>query len=154
MSCDASHPTAPHAESRGAALALSRALLDAGVRPDEIDYVNAHGTGTLQNDLCEANALRLALGEAAARIPISSTKALVGHLLGAAGAIEAVATLLAAGESFVPPTVNLRAIDPACGLDFLPGSPRERRIEVAVSNSYGFGGNNCSLVLRRGGARG
>ena len=148
ISCDASHLTAPHPESRGAILALSSALRDAAVAPAAIDYVNAHGTGTPQNDLSESTALKRVLGEAAARVPVSSIKGLIGHLLGAAGAVEAIATLVALADGVVPPTTGLRETDPACGLDFVPGAARHRPLAIAVSNSYGFGGNNCSLVLR------
>ena len=149
LSCDASHLTAPHPESRGAIQALAGALADARVAPESIAYVNAHGTGTPQNDACESTAIRAVLGGAAERVPVSSTKGLIGHLLGAAGAVEAIATVLAMAGGFAPPTIGLRRTDPACGLDFVPGAPRALPIAVAVSNSYGFGGNNCSLVLRR-----
>lgn len=149
LSCDASHPTAPHGEARGAVLALEGALRDAGVRPDEIDYVNAHGTGTVQNDASETLALKRVLGEAAARVAVSSTKALIGHLLGAAGAVEAIATIIAIEDGWAPPTLHLRERDPACDLDYVPNQGRPLAIAGALSNSYGFGGNNCSLVLRR-----
>jgi 3-oxoacyl-[acyl-carrier-protein] synthase II len=150
MSCDAHHPTAPHPEARGAVLALRRAIADAAIAPGEIGYVNAHGTGTPQNDAAESTALHCVLGELAAGIPVSSTKGLVGHLLGAAGAIETIATLVAMRGGFAPPTVGLRTPDPAFGLDLVRGAARRCEYAVAVSNSYGFGGNNCSLVLRRG----
>jgi 3-oxoacyl-[acyl-carrier-protein] synthase II len=149
MSCDASHPTAPHAEARGAALALACALEDASASPGEIDYVNAHGTGTPQNDASETLALKRVLGEAAGRVAVSSTKALIGHLLGAAGAVEAVITVLAITDGFAPPTLHLTERDPACDLDYIPNRGRRLDVRTAVSNSYGFGGNNCSLVLRR-----
>ncbi|MEW6273189.1 MAG: beta-ketoacyl-[acyl-carrier-protein] synthase family protein [Thermodesulfobacteriota bacterium] len=149
MSCDASHPTAPHAEARGAALALAAALRDADATPEQIDYVNAHGTGTPQNDASETLALKRVLGEAAGRVAVSSTKALIGHLLGAAGAVEAIVTVLAIEDAFAPPTLHLTERDPACDLDFVPQRGRALEIRTAVSNSYGFGGNNCSLVLRR-----
>jgi 3-oxoacyl-[acyl-carrier-protein] synthase II len=149
LSCDASHPTAPHGEARGAVLALEAALRDAGMSPDEIDYVNAHGTGTVQNDASETFALKRALGDAAARVAVSSTKALIGHLLGAAGAVEAIATIVAINDAWAPPTLHLRDPDPACDLDYVPNVGRPLAIAGALSNSYGFGGNNCSLVLRR-----
>lgn len=149
MSCDASHPTAPHAEARGAAQALRRALATSGIAPHDVDYVNAHGTGTPQNDASETQAIKRVLGEAAARVAVSSTKSLIGHLLGAAGAVEAIATIQAIGDRFAPPTLGLRTADPACDLDYVPRCGRPLEIRTAVSNSYGFGGNNCSLVLLR-----
>lgn len=149
LSCDASHPTAPHVEARGAVLALAGALRDAGVGPGSIQYVNAHGTGTVQNDASETLALQRVLGEAALRVPVSSTKALIGHLLGAAGAVEAIATIIAIEDRWAPPTLHLHEPDAACDLDHVPNRGRSLDISTAVSNSYGFGGNNCSLVLRR-----
>jgi len=149
LSCDASHPTAPHAEARGAVHALQRALHDAGADSHEIDYVNAHGTGTVHNDASETFALKRVLGEAAGRVAISSTKSLIGHLLGAAGAVEAIATVIAINDRYAPPTLHLRERDPACDLDYVPNRGRPLEIRSALSNSYGFGGNNCSLVLRR-----
>lgn len=149
LSCDASHPTAPHGEARGAVLALEAALRDAGASPSDIDYVNAHGTGTVQNDASETFALRRVLGAAAGRVAVSSTKALIGHLLGAAGAVEAIVTVLAIEDGWAPPTLHLRHADPACDLDYVPNVGRRLAIAGALSNSYGFGGNNCSLVLRR-----
>lgn len=149
LSCDASHPTAPHGEARGAVLALQGALRDAGMTADQIDYVNAHGTGTVQNDPSETFALKQVLGPAAARVAVSSTKALIGHLLGAAGAVEAIATVLAITDGYAPPTLHLSEPDPACDLDYVPRRGRSLAIAGALSNSYGFGGNNCTLVLRR-----
>ncbi len=149
LSCDAAHPTAPHDEGLGASQAMQSALSDAAVRADEIEYVNAHGTGTPQNDACEARALATVFGENAPRLPVSSTKGLLGHLLGAAGAVEAVATILALGGGFVPPTIGLENPDPECTLDLIVTTARDLSFSLAVSNSYGFGGNNCSLVLER-----
>lgn len=149
FSCDASHLTAPEPDGRGAAQALAEALADAQVAPHEIDYVNAHGTGTPQNDLAEARALQRVLGEATPRVPVSSTKGLIGHLLGAAGAVEAVISVLAICDAFVPANFNSIEIDPACPLDIVGPGGRAREVGVVVSNSYGFGGNNCSLVIRR-----
>lgn len=147
LSCDASHPTAPHEDGLGAQYALRSALRDANVEPSAIDYVNAHGTGTPQNDACESRAMRSVFGETAAHVPTSSTKGLIGHLLGAAGAVEAVATVLSLRGGFAPPTVGLVNPDPECGLDLVRDGPRETEIRTAASNSYGFGGNNCSLIL-------
>lgn len=151
ISCDASHLTAPDPSGQGAGRALAGALADARVAPHEVDYVNAHGTGTQQNDLAEAQALRRVLGEATPRIPVSSTKGLIGHLLGAAGAVEAVVCALAIGDGFVPANFNTTEVDPDCALDVVGPGGRRLSVRVAVSNSYGFGGNNCSVVLRRAG---
>ncbi|MDG2308210.1 MAG: beta-ketoacyl-[acyl-carrier-protein] synthase family protein [Candidatus Binatia bacterium] len=149
LSCDANHPTAPHQEGLGASQALQTALSDAGVPPAEIEYVNAHGTGTPQNDACEARALRTVFGARASALPVSSTKGLFGHLLGAAGAVEAIATVLAMNGGFVPPTIGLTNPDPECTVDLIQGAPRDLAFRRAASNSYGFGGNNCSLILER-----
>ena len=149
MSCDASHLTAPERDGAGAARAFARALADAGVGPDRLDYVNAHGTGTVQNDLAEALALRRVLGEATPRVAVSSTKGLIGHLLGAAGAVEAVIGALAIAGGFAPASFNLEEPDPRCELDLVRGGPREMPVGAVASSSYGFGGNNCTLVLRR-----
>jgi 3-oxoacyl-[acyl-carrier-protein] synthase II len=148
VSCDATHLTAPHAGGRGAVQALAGALSDARVRPDEVDYVNAHGTGTVQNDLAESQALVRVLGEATARVPVSSTKGLIGHLLGAAGAVEALISVLAIQDGFVPPNFNGTERDPECAIDLVEAGGRERPVRVVASNSYGFGGNNCTVVLR------
>ncbi len=148
-SADAHHLTAPHPDGTGAMLAMRRALARAGLRPDEIDYINAHGTGTPLNDAVEASAIRTVFADAAARLAVSSTKGAVGHTLGAAGAVEAVATILALRDGFLPPTVNLEEADPACDLDLVPHRSRPAALRYALSNSYGFGGNNTSLVLGR-----
>jgi 3-oxoacyl-[acyl-carrier-protein] synthase II len=149
MSADAHHLTAPHPEGTGAALAMRRALARSGVAPAEIDYINAHGTGTPLNDGIEAAAIRLVLGDAARRVAVSSTKAALGHTLGAAGAIEGLTTILALRDGFLPPTVNLDEPDPACNLDFVPRRSRPATLRRALSNSYGFGGNNTSVVFGR-----
>lgn len=149
FSCDAVHPTAPHEEGFGARLALRNAIADAEIAPDQVAYVNAHGTGTPQNDAAEARALHGVFGARAAELPVSSTKGLLGHLLGAAGAVEAVATVLALRGGFVPPTIGLSTPDPACALDLVRGESRDLTFTIAASNSYGFGGNNCSLILER-----
>jgi 3-oxoacyl-[acyl-carrier-protein] synthase II len=148
-SADAHHMTAPHPGGEGAVLAMRRALAEAGVDSSAVEYVNAHGTGTVQNDPIETRAIRAVLGKRADRVPVSSTKSQVGHCLGAAGAVEILATLLALHHGFVPPTVNLDEADPECDLDYVPGRAREGRFAVALSNSYGFGGNNTSVVVRR-----
>jgi len=148
-SADAHHLTAPHPDGTGAALAMRRALARAGLAPEDIDYINAHGTGTPLNDAVEAAAIAAVFGEAAARLAVSSTKGAVGHTLGAAGAIEALATILALRDGFLPPTVNLADPDPACAFDLVPRDSRPATLRYALSNSYGFGGNNTSVVLGR-----
>ncbi|HEY2389259.1 MAG TPA: beta-ketoacyl-[acyl-carrier-protein] synthase family protein [Candidatus Binatia bacterium] len=146
-SADAHHLTAPHPEGTGAILAMRRALERAGLEPDAIDYINAHGTGTPLNDAVEAAAIAAVFGDAAPHLAVSSTKGAVGHTLGAAGAIEALATILALRDGFLPPTVNLDDPDPACLLDLVPRTSRPAALRYALSNSYGFGGNNTSVVL-------
>ncbi len=148
MSADAHHMTAPDPEGRGAVLAMRRALAEAGIDPHDVDYVNAHGTGTPQNDPIETRAIKTVFGDHARRLAVSSTKSQTGHCLGAAGAIEILATVLALQHGFAPPTVHLEDADPECDLDYVPRRAREQRLRVALSNSYGFGGNNTSVVLR------
>jgi nodulation protein E len=147
MSADAHHLTDPSAE--GAAIAIQRALDDAGVAADAIDYVNAHGTGTRSNDPMEIAALKTVFGRHASRLLISSTKSMHGHLLGAAGAVEAVATLLALQDGIAPPTANFSATDPECDLDVVPNTARHAPLEYAVSSSFAFGGLNAVLTFRR-----
>jgi 3-oxoacyl-[acyl-carrier-protein] synthase II len=151
-SSDAHHVTAPDPEGRGALAALRGALASAALSPDAVDYVNAHGTGTRHNDEMEVRVMRTVFGTRLPRLPISSTKAQLGHCLGAAGAIEAVATVLALDGGFLPPTATLRVPDPAWSdLDLVPVAGRRQQSEVAVTSSYGFGGHNVTLVLGRGG---
>jgi 3-oxoacyl-[acyl-carrier-protein] synthase II len=147
---DAHHVTAPHPEGAGALAALRAALAAAGVPAERIDYVNAHGTGTPQNDAVEVAVLRRALGTRLARVPVSSSKSQLGHCLGAAGALESVVTALALRDGFLPPTIGLREPDPDCGdLDFVATPGRRATLGVALSSSYGFGGHNVTLVLGR-----
>jgi len=141
--CDAHHPTAPHEEGRGAASAMRAAMTEAGV--DGVDYVNAHGTGTALNDSAETKAIATAVGH----VPTSSTKSYFGHTLGAAGGVEAAFAVLAITRGVLPPTINLETPDPECDLDYVPNEAREQRVDVAVSNSFGFGRTNASLVLAR-----
>ena len=148
VSADAHHATQPRPDGAGAVLAMQRALAEGGISAEMIDYVNAHGTGTPQNDVVETRAIKHVLGAHAYRIPVSSTKSQVGHCLAAAGAIEALATLLALRGGFVPPTATLAETDPECDLDYVPRASRPAALRTALSNSYGFGGNNTSLVLR------
>lgn len=147
MSADAHHVTQPSAE--GAARAIAAALRDADVSPERVGYVNAHGTATTVNDPVETEALRLVFREHASRLAVSSTKSMHGHALGAAGAVEAVATALALREGFLPPTANFTEPDPACDLDYVPNEARRAEVEYAISNSFAFGGLNAVLVLRR-----
>jgi nodulation protein E len=147
MSSDAHHITQPSAE--GAAKAVRMALKDAGIAPEQIGYVNAHGTGTSVNDITETSALHLAFGDHAKRLAISSTKAMHGHTLGAAGAIETTAAILALSTGILPPTIHFNEPDPECDLDYIPNCPREADIEYALSNSFAFGGLNAVVALRR-----
>jgi 3-oxoacyl-[acyl-carrier-protein] synthase II len=148
---DAHHLTAPEPDGDGAARAIERALEDAGLRPEQVDYVNAHGTSTPLNDRSETEALKRALGEHARRVPVSSTKSAIGHLLGAAGAVEAVATLLALRRGLAPPTINWEERDEGCDLDYVPGEARPLRPNgrplTGISNSFGFGGHNAVLSV-------
>jgi 3-oxoacyl-[acyl-carrier-protein] synthase II len=150
MSSDAHHVTEPDPVGTNPARAMTMAMQDAGVTPADIGYVNAHGTSTPAGDAAETRALKIALGdEEAARIPISSTKSETGHLLGATGAVEVAVTTLAMRDGFLPPTINLTDPDPECDLDYIPNVGREADVKVAVSNSFGFGGHNAVLVVRR-----
>lgn len=149
VSADAHHITHPRPDGAGAQLALRRALEESGIAPQDVDYVNAHGTATPLNDSIETKALKAVLGRRAYEIPVSSTKSMVGHCLAAGGAIEALACVLALRDSFVPPTASLEEPDPECDLDYVPKRSRAQALRTAVSNSYGFGGNNTSIVLRR-----
>jgi len=153
LSCDAHHMTAAHPEGRGAARAMTRALEDAGVAPEEVSYVSAHGTGTPTNDRLEVLAFRRVFGEAAPRVPISSIKSMIGHTMGAASAIEAAACALAVHTDRIPPTAHFAAPDPepdgAAGLDFVPNEARDHPVAVAMNNAYAFGGNNASVLFRK-----
>ena len=146
---DASHITLPAPGGRGAAGSMRLALADAGMAPDELDYINAHGTSTGPNDRSETAAIKTVFGEQAYRIPISSTKSMTGHLMGAGGGVEAVACVRALEEGIIPPTINYEFPDPECDLDYVPNQAREVPIRTAMSNSFGFGGHNATIVLRR-----
>ncbi|MBI3002782.1 MAG: beta-ketoacyl-ACP synthase II [candidate division NC10 bacterium] len=148
MSADAHHITAPAPEGQGAVRSMQAALEDGGVRPDEVDYINAHGTSTPYNDRNETQAIKRLFGAHASRLAVSSTKSMTGHLLGAAGGIEAVATVLTLRRGILPPTINYETPDPDCDLDYVPNKPREASVRVALSNSFGFGGTNATLVFR------
>ena len=147
--CDAHHITAPAPDGVGAAACMKLALADAGVAPEEVGYLNAHGTSTPMNDRCETAAVKTAFGEHAKKLLMSSTKSRTGHLLGASGAVEAIFTALAVRDGFAPPTINYRQPDPDCDLDIVPNEGRAADIRYAMSNSLGFGGHNASLLLKR-----
>ena len=145
---DAHHITQPHPEGEGAARAMDLALADAGLHPEDLDYVNAHGTSTPLNDRSETLAMKKVFGDEAYRIPTSSTKSMTGHLLGASGALEAAIAVLAIVNAAAPPTINLEEPDPDCDLDYVPHIARRGRIRTAMSNSFGFGGHNASLIFK------
>lgn len=146
---DAYHITAPSPEAKAAVRAIQLALDDAKLRPDQIDYINAHGTSTPLNDKTETKAIKMAFGDHARKIPISSTKSMTGHLLGAAGGAELIATLLCMEKNIVHPTINYESADPECDLDYVPNKAREHKVNAALSNSLGFGGHNAVLVVKR-----
>lgn len=149
MSTDAYHMTAPDATGRGPALAMTRALANAGIGAERIGYINAHGTGTRHNDETETRAIKKVFADRAKSIAVSSTKSMHGHVLGATGALEAAAIVGALQGRFVPPTINYQTQDPRCDLDYVPNVSRDQLFDYALSNNFGFGGNNCALVMRR-----
>jgi 3-oxoacyl-[acyl-carrier-protein] synthase II len=146
---EAHHLTAPEPSGEGIARAIRLALEDAGIAPDAVDYINAHGTGTPLNDVVETRGVKQAFDKRAYEIPLSSIKSMIGHCLGSAGGIEAVATLLSLQEGIIPPTINYSTPDPECDLDYTPNEAREKAINIAISNSFAFGGNNVCLVFGR-----
>jgi 3-oxoacyl-[acyl-carrier-protein] synthase II len=146
---DAHHITAPAPGGAGAVKAMELAIQDAGLGPDDVDYINAHGTSTQLNDKFETAAIKTVFGERAREIPISSTKSMIGHLLGAAAGAEIIATLLTLGDGVIHPTVNYEHPDPECDLDYVPNESREQPVNVAISNSFGFGGHNVCLVVKK-----
>jgi len=146
-SFDAYDATAPQPETQ--AVAIDITLKDAGVKPEEVDYINAHGTSTKLNDSCETKAIKIVFGDSAYRIPISSNKSMVGHIIAAAGAVEAVASVLTMINGVIPPTINYKTPDPECDLDYVPNVARKAEVNVCLSNSFGLGGNNCCLVIKR-----
>ncbi|MGH8637723.1 MAG: beta-ketoacyl-ACP synthase II [Burkholderiales bacterium] len=149
MSADAHHMTAPCEDGEGAARCMANALRNAGLNLDQVDYINAHGTSTDLGDIAETVAIKRCFGAAAEQVAISSTKSMTGHLLGAAGGVEAIFCVLAIRDQVAPPTINLTDPDPQCDLDYVPNSARNMQLEVALSNSFGFGGTNGTLVFRR-----
>ena len=148
-SCDAYHMTAPAPGGVGGAACMAQALADAGIAPEDVDYINAHGTSTPMNDSCETQAIHTTFGEHARKLMVSSTKSMTGHLLGAAGAVEAIFTALALKEGYVPATIGYQVPDPACDLDIVPNEGRKADIRIALSNSLGFGGHNAAVVLKK-----
>jgi 3-oxoacyl-[acyl-carrier-protein] synthase II len=148
MSGDAYHMTAPDPDGDGAVRCMAASIKDAGIRPEEVDYINAHGTSTLYNDKVETLAIKKLFGAHAKRLAVSSTKSVMGHLLGAAGGVELVVCALTITEGIIPPTINYETPDPDCDLDYVPNTPRAAKVKVAMSNSLGFGGHNATLVVR------
>jgi 3-oxoacyl-[acyl-carrier-protein] synthase II len=149
MSGDAFHITQPAEDAKGAVRVMQSTLADANVRPEQVEYINAHGTSTLYNDRMETLAIKRVFGEHAAKLAVSSTKSMTGHLLGGAGGLEAGITVLALRDQIVPPTINLENPDPDCDLDYVPNQSRRAHLEYAMSNSFGFGGTNAALLLKR-----
>ena len=149
MSGDAYHITSPSEDGEGAFRVMRNAIRDADLRPEQIDYVNAHGTSTDVGDKLETVAIKRAFGEHASRVAISSTKSMTGHLLGGAGGLEAGITVLAIRDQCAPPTINYQEPDPECDLDYVPNKARSMKIDYALSNSFGFGGTNGSLIFKR-----
>jgi 3-oxoacyl-[acyl-carrier-protein] synthase II len=149
MTADAFHITMPDETASGAVRVMTMALKDAGVSPEQVGYVNAHGTSTPYNDKFETLAIKKTFGEHAYKLAVSSTKSMTGHLLGAAGGIEAVFSVLGIHHGMLPPTINYVNPDPDCDLDYVPNEPREARVDYALSNSFGFGGTNAALLFKR-----
>jgi 3-oxoacyl-[acyl-carrier-protein] synthase II len=148
LSADAYHMTTPLENGEGAQRCMRMALKKAGLNPEQVDYVNAHGTSTPVGDLCETRAVKAVFGQHAHHLSVSSTKSMTGHLLGAAGVVESIACIMAIQNSLVPPTINLENPEEECDLDFTPLTAKERKIRVAVNNSFGFGGHNATLIIR------
>ncbi|MFQ5866111.1 MAG: beta-ketoacyl-ACP synthase II [bacterium] len=149
MSTDAFHITAPDPEGRGPMACMRNAIKNAGIQPDEVDYINAHGTSTPLNDITETKAVKEVFGDHAHKLAMSSTKSMTGHLLGAAGAIEAIYCIKAIENQILPPTINYETPDPECDLDYVPNQPRKAKVDICLSNSFGFGGTNASVVIKR-----
>ncbi|HBE36727.1 MAG TPA: beta-ketoacyl-[acyl-carrier-protein] synthase II [Cyanobacteria bacterium UBA11368] len=149
MTCDAYHMTAPVPGGEGAARAMQMAMKDGGITPEQVSYINAHGTSTPANDVTETKAIKKALGDAAYKVAISSTKSMTGHLLGGSGGIEAVAAVMAIANDQLPPTINLENPDPECDLDYVPNHSRAQKVDVVLSNSFGFGGHNVTLAFKK-----
>jgi 3-oxoacyl-[acyl-carrier-protein] synthase II len=149
MTGDAYHITAPDPEGEGAARCMQSAIDDAGIKPEEVDYINAHGTATPLNDKIETLAIKKVFGKHAHKLAVSSTKSMHGHMLGAAGGAELIATIMGIKEGIMPPTTNYEVPDPECDLDYVPNKPRKAKIKIAISNSLGFGGHNATLAVKK-----
>jgi 3-oxoacyl-[acyl-carrier-protein] synthase II len=149
LTCDAFHITSAHPDGKGAAQAMNTALRSARLNTEDIDYINAHGTSTQVNDTIETKAIKTAFGDHAPQVPVSSTKSMTGHAIGAAGALEAVACIMALNANVMPPTINLDNPDPLCDLDYVPHFAREKQLDAVMSNSFAFGGQNSVLIFRK-----
>jgi len=149
MTADAHHITAPDPTGSGAARVMSLAMREAGLAPENVDYINAHGTSTELNDKFETRAIREVFGDHAEKLPVSSTKSMVGHLLGAAGGVEFVFTVLSIYDSIIPPTINYEFPDPECDLDYVPNTARKAELRAALTNSFGFGGHNACIAVKK-----
>ena len=147
--CDAFHYTSPSTDGEGPARCIKLALLDAGIEPEEVDYINAHGTSTVVSDLSETRAIKSVFGEHARKLAVSSNKSAIGHMWGAAGAVEAIFSLLTINTGVIPPTIDQEFPDSECDLDYVPNEARKTKVEVALSNSFGFGGVNGTLVFKK-----
>jgi 3-oxoacyl-[acyl-carrier-protein] synthase II len=148
LSGDAYHVSAPAPEGDGAISCMSMAIRNAGLKPEDVDYINAHGTSTKLNDLSETNAIKALFGEHAYKLAVSSTKSMTGHLLGGTGGIEAIYSLLSIKHGMIPPTINYETPDPECNLDYVPNKARKADVRVAMSNSFGFGGTNATVLFK------
>jgi 3-oxoacyl-[acyl-carrier-protein] synthase II len=148
-SADAYRITDIHPQGRGAIASMRQALDSAGLSPEDVDYISAHGTGTKENDSIETRAVKAVFGDLAKRVPMSSIKSMMGHLIAAAGAVELIVCVLAIRDQQLPPTVNLQTPDPECDMDYVPNQSRQAKVDVALSNSFGFGGQNDTLIIRR-----
>jgi 3-oxoacyl-[acyl-carrier-protein] synthase II len=149
LSADAYHITAPHPDGIGAVLAMEMAIKDAGISPKDVDYINMHGTSTPLGDIGETKAIKKVFGDYAYKVNLSSTKSMTGHLLGAAGAVEAIASILAIQNNRIPPTINFENPDPDCDLNYTFNKPQDREVNIAISNAFGFGGHNTSVIFRK-----
>ncbi len=149
LSADAYHMTAPPSDGSGAALAMKRALENSGIKAEEVDYINAHGTSTFLNDKSETQAIKTVFGDCAYKIPVSSIKSMLGHMLGAAGGVEIAVSALVIENSLIPPTINYEVPDPECDLDYVPNQAREKKVTITMSNSFGFGGHNVAVIIKK-----
>ncbi len=149
LSCDGYHMTTPHPDGVGVIAAMKKALNDAGITPEDVQYISAHGTGTPANDKAEVTAIKTVMGDHTKKVMISSIKSMIGHTMGAASALEAITCALAVKNNLVPPTINFEEADPDCDIDCVPNVAREAQVNIALNNAYAFGGNNSCLVIRK-----